>query len=422
MRRTALVFTLVVAVLGAAVFWLTTRTENDSPLDTSVAVADAMGDSDTTGYARADRVVDFTFPEDHGPHPGFKTEWWYITGNLDSEGAARTPGRQPGPGARDVGFELTIFRVALRPPAAEAPVRPVAADTGRSAWSTDQMYMGHFAVSDITNETQYDVERFSRGALGLAGAQADPFRVWLDDWFIATADTASRPLIDGAFPIRLRAHGNGAAADLVLTPTKPMVLQGDRGLSKKGEGEGNASYYYTYPRLATEGTVVIDGDSIEVSGLSWMDREWSTSALSENQVGWDWFALQLDDGRDLMYYQLRNRDGSASMYTDGIVVGPDGSTTRIEREDASLQVLDTYRTPDGSREYPTEWRLHIPDQDLDLHVDATFDDQELNVSVRYWEGAVTVDGSSQGSPVRGHGFVEMTGYGEGPASPTAGME
>ncbi|PEN13628.1 carotenoid 1,2-hydratase [Longibacter salinarum] len=421
MRRTVLIFALIVGVLGAAVYWLTNRTDQEAALDTSVAVAEAMGDSDTTGYARADRVVDFSFPEDHGPHPGFKTEWWYITGNLDSEGAATIPGQQPGSSARDFGFELTIFRVAMRPPS-QQPVRLASGDSARSTWSTDQMYMGHFAVSDITNETQYDVERFSRGAAGLAGAQADPFRVWLDDWSIATVDTADAPLIDGAFPVRLRAHGNNAAADLILTPTKEMVLQGDRGLSQKGEGEGNASYYYTYPRLATEGTIVIDGDSVEVSGLSWMDREWSTSALSENQVGWDWFALQLDDGRDLMYYQLRNKDGSASRYTDGVVVGPDGSTTPIDKTDTSLEVLDTYMTPDGTREYPTAWHLRIPSQDIDLRINAAFDDQELNVSVRYWEGAVTVDGSSQGESVRGHGYVEMTGYGEGATSPTVGVQ
>jgi len=420
MRRTALIFLVLVAGLGAAVFWLTNRTAADAPLDTSVAVADAMGNSDTTGYARADRVVDFSFPEDHGPHPGFKTEWWYVTGNLDTEGAAHVPGRQPGAGERDFGFELTLFRIALRPPET-TPVRFASSDSmrsqARSNWATDQMYMGHFAVSDITNETQYDVERFSRSAIDLAGAQSDPFRVWLNDWEIATIDPASDSLIDGAFPVRLRAHGNDAAANLTLTPTKPMVLQGDRGLSQKGEGEGNASYYYTYPRLDTQGTIVVEGDTLNVSGLSWMDREWSTSALSDNQVGWDWFALQLDDGRDMMYYQLRSKDGSASRYTDGVIVSEDGTPTRIEKNDAELEVLDTYTTPDGTRDYPTAWRLRVPGQNLDLRITAAFDDQELKVSVRYWEGAVTIAGTSGGKPVRGHGYVEMTGYGEGPASP-----
>jgi len=380
MRRTALLFLLVVAGLAAAVFWLTNRTADDAPLDTSVAVADAMAGSDTTGYARADRVIDFSFPRDHGPHPAFKTEWWYITGNLDTEGAAIVPGRQPGPNARDLGFELTIFRIALRPPRG-TPVRLASADSSsaRSRWATDQMYMGHFAVSDITNETQYDVERFSRSAIGLAGAQANPFRVWMDDWEIATFDPAPDSLIDGAFPARLRAHGNGAAANLTLTPTKPMVLQGDQGLSMKGVGKGNASYYYTYPRLDTRGTVVIEGDTLEVAGMSWMDREWSTSALSDNQVGWDWFALQLDDGRDLMYYQLRNTDGTASPFTEGVIIDPDGTTKRISKTDAELEVLDTYTTPDGTRDYPTAWRLRVPGQDIDLRISAAFDEQELKV-------------------------------------------
>lgn len=419
MRRTALLFLLIVAGLSAAVLWLTNRTTDDAALDTSVSVADAMGNSDTTGYARADRVMDFSFPDDHGPHPAFKTEWWYITGNLDTEGAATVPGRQPGPNARDLGFELTIFRIALRPPRG-TPARLASADSSstRSRWATDQMYMGHFAVSDITNETQYDVERFSRSAIGLAGAQADPFRVWMDDWEIATVDPEPDSLIDGAFPVRLRAHGRGAAADLTLTPTKPMVLQGDRGLSQKGDGKGNASYYYTYPRLDTRGTVVVEGDTLEVAGMSWMDREWSTSALSDNQVGWDWFALQLDDGRDLMYYQLRNTDGTASEFTEGVIIGPNGTSTRINKTDAELDVLDTYTTPDGTRDYPTAWRLRVPSQNIDLRINAAFDEQELKVSVRYWEGAVTLDGTSGDAPVRGHGYVEMTGYGEGAASPT----
>jgi len=444
MRRTALIFGFVVAILAGVAFWLTQRTSEDAPLETSVSVSEAMGSADTSGYARADRVIDFSFPRDHGPHPAFKTEWWYVTGNLDTEGAAKTPGRQPSTSGRDIGFELTLFRIAIRPPA--APPIQLAADTSASAsgasasgasasgasasgasassrtsrsnWATDQIYMGHFAVSDITKEVQYDVERFSRAAAGLAGAQADPFRVWLDDWEMA----AIRPQdpIDGAFPMRLRAHGNGAAANLTLTPAKPRVLQGDRGLSQKGEGVGNASYYYTYPRLATEGMVVIEGDTLDVSGLSWMDREWSTSALSDDQEGWDWFALQLDDGRDLMYYQLRNKNGSASRYTDGLIVGPEGQTTRIDKGDARLDVLDTYTTPDGSRDYPVEWRFRVPSEDLDLHIDAAFDDQELKVSVRYWEGAVTIEGTAGASPVRGHGYVEMTGYGEGAsASPVA---
>lgn len=429
MRRPLLIFAAIVAILGALVFWLTTRTDDAAPLDASVAVADAMGGADTTGYARADEVIDFQFPADHGPHPAFKTEWWYVTGNVDSEGAATVPGRQPSASARDFGFELTIFRIALRPPGADGFIRPASTDSAAgdaarsgSSWATDQMYMGHFAVSDITSETQVDVERFSRGAVGLAGAQGDPFRVWLDDWSIATVDTASTPRVDGAFPVRMQARGNGASADLVLTPTKPMVLQGDRGLSQKGEGEGNASYYYTYPRLATEGTIVMNGDSVQVSGLSWMDREWSTSALGENQVGWDWFALQLDDGRDMMYYQLRNKDGSASMYTDGLVVAPDGSTSPVNKDDTELEVLDTYTTPDGTRDYPVAWHLRVPSQDLDLRINAAFDNQELNVSVRYWEGAVTIEGTSNGEPVRGHGYVEMTGYGEGPASPTVNVQ
>jgi predicted secreted hydrolase len=210
----------------------------------------------------------------------------------------------------------------------------------------------------------------------------------------------------------LRAREATAAIDLTISPVKPLVLQGNRGLSQKGPGGGNASYYYSYTRLATEGTVVVDGDTLSVSGTSWLDREWSTSALGPDQVGWDWFALQLDDGRDLMYYQLRSRDGSPSRFSEGVLVGPDGTKTLLDRADVDLTVTDRWTVPDGSRTYPVAWRLRLPERDVDLRVRAAFPNQEMNVSVRYWEGAVVVTGSASG-----RGYVEMTGYGDTPASP-----
>lgn len=376
---------LLVAVLGVGAYWLTTRSPNDG-LQTSVSVADAMG-SDTAGYERAGTVRPFTFPEDHGPHPGFKNEWWYVTGNLS------------GPDGTPYGYELTIFRFAMTPPdSTDGVVSRV------SNWRTNQFYMGHFAVSDGGRETFHAFERFSRGGAGLAGAEADPLRVWLDDWSMQSvgADT---------FPLRLRANGDDAAIDLTVRPGKPKVLQGNRGLSQKGPGQGNASYYYSYTRLGTKGTLTVGDDTLQVSGQSWLDREWSTSALGPNQTGWDWFALQLDDDRDLMYYQLRNNDGAPSRFSEGVLVGPDGEKTTIARDDVTVEVRDTWTSPDGPHTYPVEWTLRVPDANLNLRMKALFPNQELdNVSVRYWEGAVRVSGSHTGT-----GYVEMTGYGESDA-------
>jgi predicted secreted hydrolase len=384
---------LLVVGLGLGAYWLTSSSESD--LQTSVSVADAMS-SDTTGYRRAIEVRDFVFPEDHGPHPGYKNEWWYFTGNLQ------------GPNGAPYGYELTIFRFALTPPndATDAPITTASA----SGWRTNQFYMAHFAVTNGADETFHAYERFGRGGAGIAGAKADPFRVWLEDWSMASVGQET-------FPVRLRARATDVGIDLTVRPNKPKVLQGDRGLSQKGPGVGNASYYYSYTRLATEGTVVAGSDTIQVSGQSWLDREWSTSALGPDQVGWDWFSLQLDDDRDLMYYQLRNEDGSASRFSEGTLVAPNGSTQKIGRTDVTLDVLDTWTTPDGTHTYPVEWTLRVPSRDLTLHVVPLMPNQELDVSVRYWEGAVQVK-TPDGKTI-GRGYVELTGYGDSAASPTS---
>jgi predicted secreted hydrolase len=370
-----------------------------------VAVADAMA-SDTTGYARATTVRDFAFPADHGPHPGFKTEWWYFTGNLEAEGG------------RHVGYQFTLFRIALAPPndGDDAPVRPASLaedDAEASPWRTDQFYMGHLAVSDVQNARHPEFERFSRGAAGLAGARVEPrFRVWLEDWEAVALDSTG-----GAFPMRLRALEGGTGVDLTFRPEKPPVFQGEDGLSQKGPEPGNASFYYSYTRLATEGRVALGGDTLAVTGLSWMDREWSTSALGDEQEGWDWFAWQLSDGRDLMYYQLRQNDGTPSRFSKGIVVEPDGASTVIRREDVELEVLERWTSPEGVT-YPTRWRLAVPSQRLDLTGAAYFPNQVMDLSVRYWEGAVRLEGTSRGTDVTGSGYVEMTGYGDTDAART----
>ncbi len=368
-------------VAAGGVYLLGSREE---PVRAGLSVAEALG-QDTTGYARATGPRDFQFPADHGPHPAFRTEWWYYTGNLasaDGEGAS-------------FGYQFTLFRTALTPDTVLARA---------SGWATNQLYMAHFAVTDVAEERFYAAERFSRGAAGLAGAQAEPFRVWLEDW---SAEA------EGAMPrMRLRARQDGAAIDLVLTPLKPIVLQGDRGFDPKSDEPGNASYYYSMTRLATEGSVTTGGRTHAVEGLSWMDREWSTSVLGREQIGWDWFALHLSDGRDLMFYQLRERGGGVSPFTGGVLVAPDGAARHLGGTDVSLGVTATWTSPATGAAYPSGWRLRIPAEDLDLAITPALAAQELDVTVRYWEGAVRVAGTAGGDGVSGNGYVELTGYGE----------
>ena len=361
----------------------------------SLAVADAMS-GDTTGYARADRPREFVFPADHGPHPAFKTEWWYVTGNLRA-----TDGTD-----RRFGLQFTVFRSALSADTAAARQRP-------SAWAANQLYMAHVGLSDVASGRFYAGETFARGAAGLAGAASgDSLRVWLG----GIEMTRTGPLVQGgAVPLRIVATTDeGAGYDLAATPTKPLVLQGDRGLSQKGPGEGNASYYYAQTRMETTGTVTLaSGETVPVEGLTWLDREWSTSALGAGQVGWDWFALHLDDGRDLMLYQLRRTDGSTDPLSSGSLVSANGEKTELDAADYTLEPLATWTSPRGGT-YPTRWRVRIPSEDLDLTIEAVLPDQELPVSVRYWEGAVDVTGSASGV-----GYLEMTGYADA-ASPAPG--
>jgi predicted secreted hydrolase len=379
---------VVLALAGlAAGAWFVTREARPPTEGARLTVAEALGGSEggSEGFARATAPREFRFPEDHGPHPEFRTEWWYWTGNL-----AAADGHA-------FGYQLTLFRNALAPHAAER----------ESAWGSRQVYMGHFALSDIGNRRFYAFERFNREALGLAGARAEPFRVWLEDWEAAVLE-------GGVFPMRLAAHAEGVALSLVLEEGKPPVLQGDRGLSQKSAEPGNASYYYSLTRMPSRGTVTVDGRTYEVTGTSWMDREWSTSALGADQVGWDWFSLQLSDGSELMYYQLRRKDGSADPFSAGTYVPAQGGAARLTREEVRIEVRDTWRSPRGGTTYPARWQLSVPSQQLMLGITPAQADQELQVSVRYWEGAVRIQGTHAGQPITGHGYVELTGYGDVP--------
>ncbi len=366
--------------------------EDNPPIEGSVSVAEAMGGGDQEGYLRATGPREFVFPDDHGPHPGFKTEWWYYTGNLFTD-----DGRQ-------FGYQFTIFRNQLTPPSEDHDSL-----NAQSNWNTNQLYLGHFAISDVSEEEHVFEERYSRGAAGLAGAQVEPYRIWLEDWEIKRINAGSGR--DKNFPVEIKAKmEDGTAINLNINPAKPLVLQGEQGYDKKGTEEGNASYYLSFTRMQTDGMITKGGEQFKVSGSSWMDHEWSTSALDEGQEGWDWFSIQLSNGYDLMYYQLRNKDGSVSQFTTGALIDPQGEKVLLEPGDVTIEVLDQWKSPHTNSEYPSEWRVHIPKSDLTLDLATLFDDQEMAVSVQYYEGALSVSGSMNGEQISGNGFIEMTGY------------
>jgi predicted secreted hydrolase len=339
--------------------------------------------SPTAGFARAEGPRPFDFPADYGPHPDFQTEWWYYTGNLQTADGRR------------FGYQLTFFRRALAPPA-ERQDRP-------SDWATDQVYMAHFALTDVTGNQHQAFERFSRGAAGLAGASSPPYRVWLEDWRV-------EQLEDDPNRVRMRAAEGDVALDLRLIDRKGPVLHGERGYSQKGPNPGNASHYYSQTRLETSGTLQVGEESLRVRGWSWMDHEFSTSALAPGQVGWDWFALQLDDGSELMVFQIRQADGEIDPFSSGTLIDAYGATRHLTRDDFTVELEGTWRSPRSGASYPARWTVRVPAANLTLAVEPLVADQELNVSYAYWEGAVRVEGQHTGAIVTGQGYVEMTGY------------
>lgn len=349
----------------------------------SIAVSEALNTGDTTGYARVTAPRPFVFPADHGPHPTYQIEWWYYTGNLRAADGRR------------FGYQFTIFRRGL------APLPPDRA----SAWATNNIYMAHLALTDAQGGQFRAYDRFSRDGAGLAGATGEPYRVFLENWSAAGSGPEGMRM-------DLRAAEGPVAIDLTLTSLKPPALQGERGLSQKGREPGNASYYYSLTRMATAGQITLDGERFTVEGTSWFDHEWSTSSLDADVVGWDWFSLQLDDGREIMFYQLRQRDGSSSPFTSGTLIERDGVTRKLAASEVLLAAQGSWRSPQSGATYPSGWRLQIPAEGLDLTITPLLAQQELQVAVVYWEGAVRVEGTEGDVAIGGVGYVELTGYAE----------
>ena len=324
-----------------------------------------------------------SFPRDHFSHPEFKTEWWYYTGHLGTESGKR------------YGYQATFFRFGLRDrQKGEKETPPLFSD----------LYMAHFALSDKQQKKFFFRERANRGYGEKAGASVDRFRVWNEDWSV-------------------RARGRGhviemkdrdTALRLELAPLKPPALHGDKGLSRKGEGRGRASYYYSLTRLETEGELEIGGRKEKVHGVSWMDHEFGSDQLGENQVGWDWFSIQLDNRTEIMLYLIRRQDGSPDPYSSGTLINPDGAARHLALNDFRVEVLKRWKSPQSGGNYPMRWKVVIPSEKVELEILPFFEQQELDTrkstKVTYWEGAVRVGGSYRGKPIQGLGYVEMTGY------------
>ncbi len=370
---------LALAIAGAAWLWHPTR----RALGVASGGARILLASPPPGpsFARAMEPVLFRWPEDQGAHFSYRTEWWYYTGNLEADDG------------RAFGYQLTIFRRGLTP----------GPPPSGSGLATNQVYLAHFAVTDVERGTHVASERCSRGAAELAGVDVWPFRAFVEDW-VAEASTPD------ASQVRLRAHEGESAIDLTLGRTKPLVLQGDHGLSAKSEEPGDASYYVSETRLATRGVLVSAGEEVPVSGESWFDHEWSTSALAADAVGWDWLSFQLGDGYELMFFRIRRGDGATDPASSGTLVSPSGATLRVRSRDVDLRSLDSWVSPRSGARYPSRWRIDVPNCALELTVEPLLRDQEVDLSFTYWEGAVRVAGRHSGLPVTGSGYVELTGY------------
>ncbi len=331
--------------------------------------AGLSNNADAYSQVRPGRI--FSFPQDHGQHPGFRIEWWYITATLkDDKG-------------QSFGVQWTLFRNAIRP------------GTGiGSGWNDGTIWLGHAAATSANGH--YVAERYARGGVGQANVTATPFSAWIDDWSMSSATTADDPLAN----LNLTASGKDFRYRLNLTTTRPVVLQGDQGYSQKSDA-GQASYYYSQPFFDAKGSIELEGKTYQVTGDAWLDREWSSQPLAASQTGWDWFSLQLAGGDRLMLYRIRHKN--AAPYVTGNWIGADGTTRLLGADELSLEPLKT--TIIGDRQVPTSWSIKIPGKQLNITTEALNPKAWMGTSIPYWEGPVRFSGSQNGV-----GYLEMTGY------------
>jgi predicted secreted hydrolase len=327
----------------------------------------------------------WSFPRDHASHPEFKTEWWYYAGHVKAASG------------ESFGYQFTFFRVGLRKPDPQA----------RSAWSLHTVYFAHLAITDTARRTFFFREKSGRGSLGLSGAAPGAMKVWIDDW---------RAELKGD-EFHLQAQDGGLGLDLTLKPLKPPALHGDGGYSRKSATSDAASYYYSLPRLDTRGNLTVDGRQLAVTGESWMDHEFFTSAMAPKLSGWDWFSLQLSDGAEVMLYLLRQKDGTVDSASAGSLIEPSGVVRHLNLADFTVKPTGAWTSPHTQAQYPAGWEIIIPGAGYRLKLTPALPDQEIRsqapAKVTYWEGQVKIEGDKNGAPVNGLGYAELTGYAGG---------
>lgn len=324
----------------------------------------------------------FEFPRDYFNHPDYQTEWWYYTGNLESADGQK------------FGFELTFFRKGVGRDSAP-----------KSAWEIEDIYLAHFALSDLSGKKFFHTERTNRAGPGIAGASAAPQKVWNGNWSVLWTQGTEQ----------LNALYGDHSLSLTLTPQKPPVIHGENGVSQKSEGAGRASHYFSETRLAARGTITFASRQYTVSGLAWMDHEFFTHQLEDDQVGWDWFSVQLNDDTELMLFQIRRRDGSIDSYSSGTFVDAKGHSRNIPSSEFQLSAgPEHWTSPSTHARYPTRWEVRIPSLNLTLQATTPLQSQELvstsKVVPSYWEGAILLQGKKNSAAVSGSGYLEMTGY------------
>lgn len=346
-----------------------------------MVVAASMACGEESSWRKATPGWTYEFPKDEFSHDDFKTEWWYFTGNL----AEVETGRR-------FGYQLTFFRQGVRPPDSRTPVK--------SNFVVDHVWLAHFAISDLKNKDFYFDEKFSRGAFGKAGSGEQNRLVWINDWVLKPG-SGQGDVGNYQFTVDSEEFG----LELELATTKPPVFHGEDGVSVKSPDPSNASHYYALTSIASNGTLRIKDREFKVTGKSWYDREWSTSILSRDQVGWDWFAMQFEDGTELMLFQLRNPEGGVN-FSNGTFIAKDGSTNQLKNGEFELVPDNTWKSKQSGGTYPVSWKASVPRLNLDLSIRAAFPDQELRLNIfNYWEGATIISGDRTG-----RGYLEMTGY------------